>query len=188
VVGIIKQMAPSNKGIILQLGHEFTGFLPALECSTDPEVLNNLSKHFQVGACLECAVIDKSEWLKLSARAGHPLAPEDDLSQNVFLSLLCTSTSECKIQAKPCRGDLIVGRIQRTMKPFVPPALMLELRGGYLGRCCITELNEVDDWVNMPLGHALEGGTGKGEAAVVSGESDMDVEEEDGAENAESNG
>jgi hypothetical protein len=29
---------------------------------------------------------------------------------------------------------------------------MLELRGGFSGRCCITELDEPDEWVNMPLG------------------------------------
>jgi hypothetical protein len=33
--------------------------------------------------------------------------------------------------------------------------LMLSLRGGYMGRCCITELTDVDDWVNMPLGKIL---------------------------------
>jgi hypothetical protein len=30
---------------------------------------------------------------------------------------------------------------------------MLELRGGFAARCCITELEEQDEWVNMPLGH-----------------------------------
>jgi hypothetical protein len=29
---------------------------------------------------------------------------------------------------------------------------MVDLRGGYTGRCCITELAEADDWTNMPLG------------------------------------
>ena len=29
---------------------------------------------------------------------------------------------------------------------------MLELRGGFKARCDITELNEMDEWENMPLG------------------------------------
>ena len=38
------------------------------------------------------------------------------------------------------------------MKPQHAPALMLELRGGYEARCDITELDEMDEWENMPLG------------------------------------
>jgi hypothetical protein len=38
------------------------------------------------------------------------------------------------------------------LRPTDPPALMVDLRGGYTGRCCITELAEADDWTNMPVG------------------------------------
>ena len=33
---------------------------------------------------------------------------------------------------------------------------MLDLRGGYHGRCCISELEEADEWVNMPIGRQEE--------------------------------
>jgi hypothetical protein len=83
---------------------------------------------------------------------------EDDVM--VRLSSLLRSNSEGYKKAiddrivvpKPIRGDLVVGRIKFSISCHRPPALMLELRRGVIGRCCITELDEVDDWINMPLG------------------------------------
>jgi len=54
--------------------------------------------------------------------------------------------------SKPSPGDLIVGRIDRSLPSLSEPDLILDLRGGFVGRCCITELEEVDDWTNFPLG------------------------------------
>lgn len=181
VSGIVKQIARFNSGVIIHLGHKFTGFLPGLECSCDPKVLNDLSAHFPVGARIECTVIDKVAWLKLKAKAMQSFNPrdaEDADPRTIFLSLIQESSEEQKTQTKPARGDLVVGRIRRSLKPIGPPSLMLELRGGYLGRCCVTELEEVDEWTNMPLGHASENKPNGKEAAVVSGESDIDVDEE----------
>ena len=55
---------------------------------------------------------------------------------------------------KPHRGDLVVGRIHTKSRPIGSPSLMLNLRGNFVGRCCITELVDVDSWENMPLGNA----------------------------------
>ena len=55
---------------------------------------------------------------------------------------------------KPKRGDLLVGRIQKSLRATLPPSLMVSLRGGYVGRACITELDESDEWTNMPIGSA----------------------------------
>merc|ERR1712032_1028613 len=56
---------------------------------------------------------------------------------------------------KPETGDLIIGQIKRSLKAPSSPALMLQLRDNYYGRCDITELEEVGEWINLPLGREL---------------------------------
>merc|ERR1712032_1349806 len=56
---------------------------------------------------------------------------------------------------KPRRGDSVLGCINTKSRMVGPPSLMLNLRGGYVGRCCITELADKDDWENMPLGKTV---------------------------------
>ena len=55
---------------------------------------------------------------------------------------------------KPEIGALVVGRIDKSIPSLAPPDLMLDLRHGFIGRCCITELLETDDWTNFPLGRS----------------------------------
>ena len=69
------------------------------------------------------------------------------------MSALACESQSIKIP-KPVKGDLVVGRINRSVKSVVSPSLMLDLRG-YIGRCCITELDEQDEWKNMPLGNNI---------------------------------
>jgi hypothetical protein len=61
---------------------------------------------------------------------------------------------------------------------------MVELRGGYVGRCCITELDEVDEWENMPLGRMPESGQTKQETENKA-EDDEDSMNVDGDEESE---
>ena len=88
---------------------------------------------------------------------------------------------------KPTRGDIVIGRIARTMRSTLPPSLMLALRGGYVARCCITEIEEVDEWANMPLGRMEDpSGTRKDTEAKKDGNDDsMDVDEEESDDDSE---
>lgn len=185
VSGIIKQIAPFNGGLWLQLSPDVAGFIPGLELSEDLAVLNNLAKYFPLGARLkDCLVINKLQWLNTKSKARHSshILEHDKDTKVAFLSLLrCNSGDAAGNKnhklAKPLRGDLVVGRIQRSIQPIHPPALMMELRGGFLGQCCITELEEVDEWVNMPIGKDFADGDHLGDeaVAVVSGESDEEA-------------
>ena len=68
-----------------------------------------------------------------------------------FLSVLACESQHAQIP-KPSNGDIVIGRINKFLRPILAPSLMLNLRG-CIGRCCITELDEPDGWVNMPLEH-----------------------------------
>ena len=188
VAGVVKQIDQMNRGVHVVLGPKLSGFIPGVECSNDVDVLNNLSKHFPVGARLNCTVLDKLRWRKLMAQGSNSFSSKEaDLDydpQTVFLSILCDeSDSSSFSKTKPIRNDLVIGRIQRSMKPVNGPALMLELRGGFVGRCCITELEEPDEWFNMPLGHDTHGEKPSKESAIVS--SDGDTEDEAGRDSTE---
>ena len=156
---VITSVSPRNTGVWVELNPGMSGFIPALELSTDAAVLNNMGAYYPLGARIQVCVMDKAHWAKNKLRSHDssetPNKHKD--SDLVFVSVLQANEfmnlGDSSLQApKPVRGDLIVGRINRKMHPQRAPALMLELRGGFVGRCCISELDEVDDWVNMPLG------------------------------------
>ena len=90
---------------------------------------------------------------------------------------------------KPNCGTVVVGRINtKSNRKIGPPSLMLNLRGNMVGRCCITELTDLDSWDNMPLGKtpSTDGGKGQPQAGrVVSSDSDMDHENEDASDDEE---
>jgi len=182
VTGIVRQIAPFNSGLYVALGPKLTGFVPGVECSGDLDALNSLSLHFPVGARISCTVIDKLHWLKLKAQTTNSYCPKTALDRHpelIYLSVLSNSPKETPLpNSKPARGDLVIGQIQRALKPLSAPSLMLELRGGYAGRCCITELEEPDEWSNMPLGHIADAAMEDPESAIVSGDSDAEAEEE----------
>ncbi len=160
VKGIITSIAKHNKGLWVQICPGVSGFVPGLELTSDINMLNNLRKFFKVGGQLTCRVIeDKSN----SGQFKH----------GIRLSLLSVNQEKAGITRfkKPTQGDLIVGRVNRFMKEQRAPALMVELQGGFLGRCDITELEEVDDWENMPLGR-FEGDEKQGPSDEVDGDED----------------
>ncbi len=146
VTGLITSIAKQNKGLWLQICPGINGFIPGLELSDDVEVLNNLKKYFKVGGRVSCCVAEadnKSD----NSRFKH---------DGVRLSVLGIEKNIPQKEKfkKPVRGDLVLGRVNRFIKEHHAPALMIQLPGGYLGRCDITELEEPDDWDNMPLGRS----------------------------------
>jgi len=160
---VITSVSRRNTGVWVQLSPGITGFIPALELSTDATVLNKLSTYYPLGARVECCVMEKKHSTKNKQRGHHGRDAKKDEkhdSDMVFLSALQASETENDDSpsptTKPLRGDLIVGRVNRKTHGERAPALMLDIRGGFIGRCCITELEEVDEWVNMPLGRTQE--------------------------------
>lgn len=138
VSGIITAVSKRNQGVWLQICAGCSGFIPGLELSRDINVLNNLQKYFKLGGRIECRVLPHK-------------VEKGQFVQVVRLSLLSNEKNNV-VANKPTRGDIVVGRINRNMKQIHSPALMIEFQGGFCGRCDITELEENDDWENMPLG------------------------------------
>jgi hypothetical protein len=111
-----------------------------------------MESHFPIGSKLECVVLDKSIW-ETNRTKYYKMRNKDVSKSNIpFLSLLGCDSLKPIINEKPEIGSLVVGRIDRTIPSLAPPDLMLDLRHGFFGRCCITELMEPDDWTNFPLG------------------------------------
>jgi hypothetical protein len=151
VSGIVTGHSKSQ-GLFLQIAPEVSCFVPGLEISDDINVLNNLQRYFPLGSCLECTVVDKATWQKTRSKfhPGRQHSNDDSQRDIPLLSLLLHKND--KSTSKPRRGDLIVARVNRTLPSVHPPDLMLDLRGGFVGRCCITELEEMNEWKNFPLG------------------------------------
>lgn len=134
VCGIITAVSKQNKGIWVQIAPGCTGFIPGLQVSKDVNVLNNMQKHFKIGGRINCSVVPNQ-------------AKNGPFKQVVRLSALEETKS-----SKPSRGVILIGRVNRNLTQVNAPSLMVQFPDGSLGRCDITELEEVDDWENMPLG------------------------------------
>ncbi len=141
VTGVITAVSRQNKGIWVQICPGCVGFIPGLELSNDVSILNDMNKYFKIGGKIQCKVLQNG-------------AKKGQYKQIVRLSVLaCKQTPNSK-NGKPSRGDTTIGRVNRNTKQIRAPSLMVEFRGGHLGRCDITELAEIDDWENMPLGRS----------------------------------
>ena len=136
-------------GLWVQLGPGIAGFVPALEASSDPDVLNDLQSHFTVGSRVPVCVMDKKTSTMIPKR--HLMQDQQD-DYVVELSILLADAQGASKVSKPHTGDVVVGCISKRTRMHGPPSLMLTLRGGFIGRCCITELTDVEEWVNMPFG------------------------------------
>ena len=137
IQGVVAAYGKENSGIFVHVSPKVTGFISGLELSRDVDLLNNLSSHIPLGTVIECIVI------KLQSKRSS----EDPF---LLLSVLACESGSAKIP-KSKVGDIVVGRVNKSIDPVLAPSLMLDLRHG-VGRCCITELDEPDDWENMPLG------------------------------------
>lgn len=191
---IVTAVPKSQRGLWVQVSPGITAFIPSLELSNNIEILNDLPVFFPVGAKLRCQVMNKEAWQKKKhwgEKMPQLVDDGDDAKKSVlesneipFLSLLLADTEET-VPSKPLRGDLVVGRVNHSLRQQRSPALMLELRGGFTGRCCITELDEPDDWVNMPLGRVqseqpkTKPVTLQSDEQAEDGSVDMDVEHDE---------
>lgn len=146
---IVTGVAPNNKGLYVEASPSLKGFIPGLELSKDMELLNNIEAHVAIGSRIGCVVVDQT--LFHGNRGKNRSSDATEKSPLIFSVVGC-DTDEVSIPQKPVRGDLVLGRIQRGLPQSNSPALMVALRGGFVGRCCITELEESDEWENMPTG------------------------------------
>jgi hypothetical protein len=194
--GIVTGVAAQNRGLYIQVSPVVKGFVPGLELSRDLTVLNDIAAQGLVGLRVKCLVMDEKQWH--ANRAKCPFASQNQQSwadrkskqakkPQLILSVIACEEESTDI-AKPARGDLVVGRINKSLRQTLPPSLMVELRGGFVGRCCITELDEVDEWENMPLGRMPEPGQTKKdtENKAEDDEDSMDVDGNDGESDEES--
>jgi hypothetical protein len=152
VSAVITSIDTRRGGLCVKVSPSITGFIPGLELSNEPKILNSLEKHFVVGCRLDCAYLCNESWHKRNEISNH----ERDEARLPFFSVLrlseCDLSEKQRMARKPSQGDLILGRINREILQVMSPSLMLELRHGFLGRCCISELAEQDEWRNLPLG------------------------------------
>lgn len=160
---IVSGFADDNKGLYVNISPSVTGFVPSLELSTDLNVLNNVESSVPLGAIIHCSALDNKLWHENRSRCPLGLTPEHRRKKmmnakndhSLFLSVLALQ-SDPPIVQKPVDSSLIIGRVNKSLPSIHAPSLMLDLRGGYVGRCCITELDEPDEWVNMPLGRSID--------------------------------
>lgn len=169
IKGVVAAYGKENSGIFVHVSPKVTGFLSGLELSRDVELLNNLSSHIPLGTVIECIVI------KLQPKRSS----EDPF---LLLSVLACESGSAKIPNSKV-GDIVIGRINKSLDPVLAPSLMLDLRHG-VGRCCITELDEPDDWENMPLGQKKkEDNKGNGDDEEMMDEDDDESESSEVEEN-----
>ena len=118
----------SNSGIWVMIGPALSGFLPGLEVCDTEEKLDRITETYPRGSRVSCTVVD--------VRSG---------SGRVLLT-----TKDHHIST-PKRGDTVLGRINRKAKGRSDTSVLVELAGGYTGHCCITELQDHEEWTNLPL-------------------------------------
>lgn len=162
---IITNVLPKNAGVkVLICPGGVSTTIPALELSKDIKVLNHLSKHFHIGKILTCRVT-------LEADDSHQQHGDQDgnnfqkkkhkkknmKERNKTLSLLLETEQEDYF-SKPKVNDIMVCKIthysggeSQNSEPF----LHLKGRNGYTAKCCLTELNDAKNWINMPLGKSI---------------------------------
>lgn len=134
VSGIVGSTGSHNHGIWVLLGPNLSGFLPALEISdVEGTEIPHVSDRFPKGTRVTCYVSRVQK-----AGAGEP--------DRVNLTLMNAEFST------PAVGDTILGMVTSSVPARDKPALMVELRGGMTGRCCITELCDHEEWTNLPFG------------------------------------
>lgn len=155
VSGIVSKVS-KTKGLSVEVSPVVTCLVPILEVSDDVKTLLSIRKRIPVGCRLDCITMDNAILVSTRERYFRRKKREQrDIVRTTSTPTLSlfVSTPASGV-GKPQQGDVIVGRINRMLPQIRGPSLMLDLRGGFVGRCCITELKESDDWENMPLGRS----------------------------------
>jgi hypothetical protein len=164
VEAVVTEVHGKNKGLQVMVSPLVKGYIPGLELSPHLPLLNSMATHVPLGAKLKCVVMDDSQWHE--NRAKSPFASRTQKSWSdrkstpeakraLYLSVIAVAEPTLAME-KPSRNDLIIGRINKTLPQYQAPSLMLALRGGFVARCCITEMAESDEWENMPLGRTTQ--------------------------------
>lgn len=181
----------SNHGLWVQVCPGVSGFIPALEVSEDPDVLNDLASKYKVGSRITCCVMEQTGHNKLPVSRNVPKDDHDSTKSEhkaLFLSVLLVPGEDADKKSsgfkptKPHRSEIVIGRISKKSIMQGPPSLMFSLRGGFIGRCCITELTDENEWMNMPFGRVVEAKTKAKERNTqqqVVSDSDADHENDD---------
>jgi ribosomal protein S1 len=151
VSGIIYSVKPGS-GLWISVSPGILCHIPALEASLNVKILNALEKSFPVGGRLHGTILNSKVWSERRSKNTHHRRNNDESKERdpPIVSLLDPIQSPC--DKTPEKGGILIARVNRFLSPVGHPSLMLDLRGGFVGRCCITELDEPDDWENMPLG------------------------------------
>lgn len=172
VSGIVT--SSTRTGLHVDISPGVTCFVPRLEVSSDLKKCSSLQRF--VGRCVTGVVLDREAFRQRRNRVyrfnEQKSGGQDEIP---ILSLLTDSSS------KPVLGELVVGKVNRFIPSSNAPALMLELRGGYVARCCVTELDEPDEWTNLPLGNpnrAKQSNDNKGSKEKGKDESTCDTDTE----------
>jgi ribosomal protein S1 len=151
--GVVTGVAKNAKGVYVALSPSISGFIPALELSEDVKLLNNMEETLVLGQRLKSCVIDQAKFYEARSKAPNQKhAKSSDDSESYMLSTVLAQRALDHAFSKPVTGDIVIGRLNSKVRQLLPPSMMVDLRGGYIGRCCITELEEPDEWENMPLG------------------------------------
>jgi len=147
---VVTSILPRNHGVKVQISPGVQAFIPGLELDDNVEKINNMVQYFHVGSRIHCTVVKEAS---KGTNVEENAKSKTKVQHMLHLSAIHYQKKTKK--TKPTRGELTMGRINTKISSSRPPALMIDIPGGYTGRCCITELNEVDDWENMPLGKHL---------------------------------
>jgi hypothetical protein len=135
VTGIVGDTGDNeNKGVWVMLGPNLSGFLYSHELSENEDDLDRVSKIYPKGTRVACIVADVVH----------------GRNRRIHLSL-CTGKDHT-----PAAGDVVMGRINHKHHGLVKDsvALYVDIKGGFTGRGCITELYDHDEWTNQPLSAA----------------------------------
>jgi len=140
--GVVYKVVP-GKGVMLLIAPGVKGFMSGVEMSTDATDLNNLNKAVKIGERYDVVVtkVRKSE--------------QEGKMASIELSHLRNKSSGKKVA--PTAGSVVTARINRKFNSFGnSPAVMMDLMGGFVGQCDITELEDEENWANMPLGRMIK--------------------------------
>jgi ribosomal protein S1 len=153
VSGIIYSVKPGS-GLWISVSPGILCHIPALEASQDVKILNALEKSFPVGGRLHGTILSSKVWFERRSKNIHHHRNNDESKEREPPIVSLLDPIQFSSNKMPEKGGILIARVNRFLSPVGPPSLMLDLRGGFVGRCCITELDEPDDWENTPLGQS----------------------------------
>jgi ribosomal protein S1 len=194
VSGVISEVDPKNQGLRIELSPGIHGFVSALELEEhDAHKLNHMKDYFAIGDRLEAVVLPSNPRASQKLARASIARVKDVLLSVVLFKHNNDETEEQK--SRPAKGALVMGHIKASLNLISPPALMFELRNNrgnsssdksskgddstMIGRCCVTELDDVKKWENMPLSEVYRSRT-KDERSIPLSTQDND---DDGSDN-----